>query len=360
MDSPSFLLTAPVFDDVMNPRELEFIITLDFDGNTSFHKLKDLPDTPYYYLGISDIDYIDVLTSKSKFVLDKSNLYKFVKGLDHVPDYHFSLWSTYVKLDEIENKKLEIEYLKFHHLNEYINYIRRLDFSRLTFFEQRYQPYISNHNEVLQFCSSIYGGNVLNEPIKLLPFSKTGRLRDFSSTNSISNVKDIRPIIKKKCKGVPIEIDVDGFHVRLLAKLMDYDIPKNKKALSFLREQYIGSDSIPYDEFKKMVYHSFYSEKFELIDSDFFIRLKDSYKRFDSVLDGTHNFNYKIQQYEIYELSKFVNSIPRYFFYSVKLYIYDGLIFDVKPLYVKDFLKHLKKSFFPFSVKLLDKEYFVY
>lgn len=331
----------PIFDDPLNPKRLEFILEKNGDKITK-HKLHDLNDTPYYRLPVSDINVVETFSNPLTLVVDKKNLFKVfpkAKGLD----YDFTKW---VNLKDSE-KKFTPPYYKFSHLNEYSNYLKTL--SALPLHE-----YNDNHTSVLKLCALVDGK--LNDTYKNLnPYTKTGRIRDIGA-NSITMKSEERA--KVPVRGVRVDIDVDGFHLRIISKLLNYFIPKNEKAIDFIQKDSNIEGS--HGEFKTELYKSFYSERFDLIDSDFFRTLKKSYKQFDSLLNNTNNFNYKIQQHEVVEMANIVLSIPKDWYHCILFYTYDGITFDIKKDRVKHFLKCLKTMDYPFSVDILGKTYFIH
>jgi len=331
----------PIFNNPLLPKRIEFILEKDGDEITK-HKLLPLKDTPYYRLPVSDIDVVSTFSDPDNMVVDKKNLLKVfptAKGYD----YDFSKW---IWLKDSE-KKFTPSYYEYSHLNEYSNYFKTITPPKL-------HDYNDNHNTVLKFAGLIDGK--LNDSVKNLnPYTKTGRLKDIGA-NSISMKKVDRE--KIPCKGVRVDIDVDGFHLRIISNLMDYIIPKDKKAIDFFRKDSDITGS--HGEFKTEIYKSFYSERFDLIDNEFFRILKKSYRSFPSLLNDTNIFNYKIQQHEVVEMANMVLSIPKSLYHQILFYTYDGITFDVRKDRIKSFLTHLKTMDYPFSVNLLGKSYFIH
>lgn len=331
----------PVYNSFKSPKRIDFILEKTGD-DYNIIKLEELKDTPYYRLPTSDIDVAKYFKNQKGFIVGKKYMYTFFSELSQY-DYHFSRW---VHLDG-DDKKIDVDFFNDNHLNYYLYNLKQLKTPDV-------HDYNKNHDIVLKFCN-LLDGKVWDKHKSFNPYTKTGRLRDVGA-NSITASKELKTNIKTK--GVKVEIDVDGFHLRIISRLMNFNLPKNEKAIDFLKNT---SDlDLSHDEFKKELYRSFYSESFDLIDNEFFRNLKKSFRGFNSVLDNTTIFNYKIQQHEIFEMANMVINIPSDYYHDILFYTYDGLTFDVKAKYVRQFLEHLKLFAYPFTVEMLGKKYFLF
>jgi hypothetical protein len=175
------------------------------------------------------------------------------------------------------------------------------------------------------------------------------------------------------------QLDFDGYHIRLIAKLIGVDIPLDIKAHKWLADQY-GADlkdakAITFrqlyggvqDEYKHIPFFSKTSEYVESLWSEFLVK-KETYtpilKRklvYNSDLNKNKLFNYILQAVEternILILEKLSNmrqsqkSLPI-------LYTYDSILFDVDPSdgleYILEIKKVMESDGFPTDIEIGD------
>ena len=81
----------------------------------------------------------------------------------------------------------------------------------------------------------------------------TGRPTNaFNSVNflAIPKGKEFRRCFKPRNDQF-VQMDFDGYHVRLVSSLINYEIPTDQKAHMFLAKQYIGKETVTEEEYKK-------------------------------------------------------------------------------------------------------------
>ena len=165
--------------------------------------------------------------------------------------------------------------------------------------------------------------------------------------------------------GKIVQFDYDAFHIKLLAKILDYKFTKHP--YDEIKEE-LGLD-IPYDEVKSRVFQNIYGTiTDQFLQHPFFQRVQamidelyqeyvekgytESYfyhKRFREIEDPTPNkvFNYFLQSLETeYNVRKLKTVLPMLQDQRTVLcmYLYDAFVFDVPPDEI-EFIPHLKRSF---------------
>ena len=175
------------------------------------------------------------------------------------------------------------------------------------------------------------------------------------------------------------QLDFDGYHIRLIAKLIGVDIPLDIKAHKWLADQY-GADikdakAITFrqlyggvqDEYKHIPFFNKTSEYIESLWSEFLMK-KEVYtpilKRklvYDSDLNKNKLFNYILQAVEternililekLSQLGLSQKSLPI-------LYTYDSILFDVHPEdglgYILEIKKVMESDGFPTDIEIGD------
>ena len=165
--------------------------------------------------------------------------------------------------------------------------------------------------------------------------------------------------------GKIVQFDYDAFHIKLLAKILDYKFTKHP--YEEIKEE-LGLD-IPYDEVKSRVFQNIYGTiTDQFIQHPFFQRVQamidelyqeyfekgytESYfyhKRFRDIEDPTPNkvFNYFLQSLETeYNVRKLKTILPLLQDKRTVLcmYLYDAFVFDV-PQDETEIIPHLKRAF---------------
>jgi len=165
--------------------------------------------------------------------------------------------------------------------------------------------------------------------------------------------------------GKIVQFDYDAFHIKLLAKILDYKFIKHP--YDEIKEE-LNLD-ISYDEVKSRVFQNIYGTiTDQFLQHPFFLKVQamidelyqeymdtgyiESYfyhKRFREIEDPTPNkvFNYFLQSLETeYNVRKLKNVLP---LLDKKrsvlcMYLYDAFVFDVPPDEI-DFIPHLQRAF---------------
>ena len=167
--------------------------------------------------------------------------------------------------------------------------------------------------------------------------------------------------------GKLVMLDYDGYHVRLIAKLMDYQLPSESVHIFFAR-QYFNTDEIThemYDESKKITFRMLYGgllEEYKHVkffsQIPFLINeLWTQYKNngvMPSVISKipiyadskTKLFNYIIQNYETEQnmlvLRKIIKETSSYKSVPV-LYTYDSILFDTVESEVENYVREVRR-----------------
>ena len=200
----------------------------------------------------------------------------------------------------------------------------------------------------------------------------------FKGTNYAALKKDdgVRSrFISRFENGKLYQLDFDGYHIRLIAKLIGVDIPLDKKAHEWLANQY-GKDlseakSITFRQLYGGVEDEYYHIPFFKKTSDYinsmwldFLRNREVVTpilqrkiKFDENLNKNKLFNYVLQALEterniliLDKLSKInlnQKSVPI-------LYTYDSILFDVdenEDNYIKEVKKNNGKRWFPNTIR---------
>ena len=158
------------------------------------------------------------------------------------------------------------------------------------------------------------------------------------------------------------QLDFDGYHIRLIAKLIGVDIPLDIKAHKWLADQY-GADlkdakAITFrqlyggvqDEYKHIPFFSKTSEYVESLWSEFLI--KEVYTPilgrkivFDSNLNKNKLFNYILQSVETERNILILEKLSRVDIWEKSLpilYTYDSILFDIHPQESDEFILKVK------------------
>jgi hypothetical protein len=184
-----------------------------------------------------------------------------------------------------------------------------------------------------------------------------------------------------------IEFDFDAYHLSIIAKLINYDIPENMSMHEYLGRQYNGTTeqitAEQYNESKNISFKILYGGKTEEFkDIDFFdktdtfikklwlefktnkyivspISEKKLYlKNYPDITDSKL-FNYYLQlsetEFSSIIIQRFLNLITKYEYQSkFILYTYDSFLFDVHPeekQFVIEILKILDEFGFKYKIK---------
>lgn len=193
----------------------------------------------------------------------------------------------------------------------------------------------------------------------------------FNSVNfaAIPKTKEHRDVFTPK-NDYFVELDFDGYHIRLLSELMDYDLTDESAHIQ-LAKLYFGKDEISDDEYsaaKQINFQAMYgSIPEEHKDLEFFVKIEryisdlwntfnqeseinNPYtgKAFTTDLKDMHPqklMNYLIQSVETSRNIRILKDVLRYLQgkrTSVALYTYDSLLFDFDKTEGKELLNELE------------------
>lgn len=214
----------------------------------------------------------------------------------------------------------------------------------------------------------------------------TGRpTNSFNSVNFLAIPKgtEFRRCFKPKNDEF-IQMDFDGYHVRLVSSLIGYDIPLDQKAHMYLAKQYFGKDNISKEEYGKAKQTNFQSiygaipEEYKHLE--FFRKLKSgideiwnfyrSEKHVADILSGkwftedledmrpTKLMNYLIQSYETTRnISVLYKALKRFQNCKSKIILvtYDSILIDWSKEDGEELLTEIKQILeqgkFPVSVE---------
>ena len=172
--------------------------------------------------------------------------------------------------------------------------------------------------------------------------------------------------------GALVEFDFDAYHLRLIARLIDYEFPEESVHDHF-GKFYFDTERLTteeYEESKRISFRVLYGgipKEFEHIEyyrlvKQYIFKLWDSYndrgyietpifkrrfyKKNYEEMNPQKLFNYLIQAYETEKNIKAVESVRDYLSDKetiIALYTYDSLLFDVSPNDGKKILKDIQK-----------------
>lgn len=336
-------ILIPFYDDYDKPTQILSYSLLNEFGHSRTFNVVDRKNTAYWRIPTVGID--EYLT-QDIFIFDKKTFYKFTDTSYHnLIDVNTSLFHNgggIVKLT-VDNKT---------HINHVVNTVRNeVDFSKLTGISKNYDSLI--RAESILDGVVTFGNTVVRKEYD--HFTSGLRLRDISG-QTLSMKKTLRETIRTR--GLRIDIDMESFHLRILNVLIKGGIPNDIRAHDYILNE-AGLDS---EDGKKRIFSAMYSENFDSIRSEFFRRLKNKYMNIRSPFGRNHNnFNYKVQEYESYLMSRYIQKI-NVDYVDILLYLYDGIYVDLLDhTKLKDFIVHLRSNInLPFTVKIgnVEKRFF--
>ncbi len=338
---------------------------------------------PFNHSEALNIDVPDLNSQTKKYTYDKKRLSHFIK-LDNVIDVnllHYMATNKPLDIDDIDTNAhnfFNMRYYKKDNLNTIIPVMKHLEKCRklvrvLKDTVKNYAEHVkmSYNNDVLDNLTYVESNGLQTTDTMVHSeyniYTSTGRPSNrfgginFAALNKSDGSR--KPFISRFKNGVLVEMDFDGYHLRLIADKIGYKFPKGSvhehmaklygvdyneaKGLSF---QYLYG-FIP-DEIKKNnkyfnkvndyinILWSEYNSK-EFIVSD--IYNKKIYKKNLTDMNANKLFNYTIQLMETENNMKALsNLIPEIKDYKSKLvlYSYDSFLLDFN---MEDGLNYLKK-----------------
>lgn len=330
-----------IYDDPWEPTAIEYVAVRMGEYHCKLFKFVEKENDYYHRLPLSTEKELDYLLNSESVVYEKKNLYKVY------PDREFSNLKDYNTLHWIHTKADNIVYSN----DRFISPTLWSQFaSRLPLVE--YTEYSSNIDTLIKASAILDGTNYLKDGTEQRVwfdhYTKTGRLHDIGS-NSIAMPSQEKTSIQRS--GVLVDVDVDGYHVRILDKLFFNDIPDDVRAFKWLKNNSSFDGTVA--DFKQNFYQSIYSETFRLTSSEMVRKLSNVWKNVPPPFEIDHNnFNYKLQQYEVLGISQLIVAIPREFYNRINYYTFDGLVIDVKSKYFSEFIAFLKTFTYPLKVNI--------
>ena len=275
---------------------------------------------------------------------------------------HNYFYSRYWKLDNVNDI---IPILKH---QEYCNKIKDIV---LTIIDNKSMKGFDEYNKTIipVFRKIENTGIATNNGIEYTKYNlwtTTGRpSNSFNGINYAALNKDDgsrEKYISRFDKGKLVEFDFDAYHIRLIAQMINYDLPKTS-IHTYLGKQYFGKDIITKDEYnesKSITFKILYGgipKEFENIPffsevKSYIFKLWDIYKSKgyietpkikrkvfatnlkDRNLKPQTLFNYIIQGYETEQnvfIMKSIQEELKHLQSKMVLYTYDSLLFDIHP-----------------------------
>ena len=334
----SYTIDFSPFEEVMIVGMKEFLHHYDFLPN-----MYDLEMSLFHEARDFDVEEKPIYTIFRRRKAPKAN--------DLIP-----IWKHYEQFQEWKKKWIDVKSSKFSQL-----YPKCLNWIEL---------------------GGLHNGNGL-EYTQYNPLTTTSRPSNaFGGVNYAALPKDgdtRKRFISRFEGGKLYQLDFDGYHIRLIAKLIGVDIPLDIKAHKWLADQY-GADlkdakAITFrqlyggvqDEYKHIPFFSKTSEYVESLWSEFLMK-KEVYtpilKRkltYNSDLNKNKLFNYILQAVEternILILEKLSNMRHSHKSLPI-LYTYDSILFDVDPSdgleYILEIKKVMESDGFPTDIEIGD------
>ena len=338
---------------------------------------------PFDHSETLNIDIPNLESDTKKYTYDRKKLNHFIK-LDNVIDVnlmHYMATNVPLSIEEIDTNAhhfFNMMYYRKKNINTIIPVLKHLEYCRElakvikdTIAKHNQYVNVSYNNEVLDNLTYIESnglqttnGSVYSE---YNVFTSTGRPSNrfgginFAALNKTDGSR--KPFISRFRNGVLVEMDFDGYHLRLIADKVDYEFPEGS-----VHEHMAKLYGVDYDEAKGLSFKYLYgyipdeikknNEYFNKV-SDYINILWNGYKSKEFIVSDIYSkkiyrknltdmnanklFNYTIQLMEtennMKALSKLISKIRNYKSKLV-LYSYDSFLFDFN---MEDGLDYLKK-----------------
>jgi hypothetical protein len=321
---------------------------------------------------IDDVKLLDIQLHPKSLVFNKKALISngFNFGIDLTSYLHYNALD-YISLHEFYTKSMELLSNKFQHqsdLGHIIPLANQLDWAKnISKYVIALQPFDSITQKCIDYCNDfiqvfytiekndiVFGDEIKKQ--NYMWYTTTSRpSNSFNGFNfSAMNKKDgTRNKIRSRFNGGKIvQFDYDAFHIKLLAKILDYKF-------EYHPYEQIRDDlgiSMDYDQFKSKVFqniygtitaefmsHTFFETVQAMIDTmyeqyktDGMVKSWFYEKTFRDIQDVTPNkvFNYVLQSLETeYNVRKIKTILPHLIDKKsvFMMYLYDAFVFDVHP-----------------------------
>ena len=372
----SILIPIPCNDNKHSANDkLSLLYVKLFDGNEFI--------LPFNHSETLDIDLPNLNSSTTKYTYDRKKLNHFIK-LDNVVDVnllHYMATSNPLYIEDIDTTAhnfFNMRYYKTQDVNVIIPVLKHLEKCRkisqlLKDTVAKYNSYVnmSYNNEVLDNLGYIEQNGL--QTLESIVYSEynlytsTGRPSNrFGGTNFAALNKtdgSRKSYISRFKNGVLVEMDFDGYHLRLIADKVGYEFPEGS-----VHEHMAKLYGVDYEEAKKLSFKYLYGHiPIEVIQlnkyfgkvSDYIDDLWKEYNTKEFIVSDIYNrsifrknlssmnankiFNYTIQLMETENnmtvLSKLIPEIQGDRSKLI-LYSYDSFLFDFN---MEDGLDYLKK-----------------
>ena len=333
----------------------------------------------------SDLSISDIKLHPDSLVLNKKGMsyHSFNEGIDLNSYLHFYIDDT-VNIQDFYTKTIEnftSRYYNSKKLNQIIPLSKLIEFAEgiilytLPYFKpekisEGCRNYSDDFLNIFRFIETndIPVGDEMKKQ-NYMWYTATSRPSNawnnfnFSAMNKNDGTRN--KIHSRFDDGKLVQFDYDAFHIKLLAKILDYKFTKHP--YEEIAEEL--NLTIPYDEVKSRVFQNIYGNiTDQFIQHPFFQRVQamidelyeqyqsqgyiESYfygKRFREIEDPTPNkvFNYFLQSLETeYNVRKIKTILPMLASRKTVfcMYLYDAFVFDTHPDEL-DFIPQLKRAF---------------
>jgi hypothetical protein len=333
----------------------------------------------------SEYDLSNIKLHRNSLVLNKKSMlyHTFEEGIDLNSYLHYYI-HDHINIQEYYPTVMENFYSRFYESNKLTKIIplsKLIEFAEniILFVLPYYKPEKISQ-ECIDYCEE-FTYNFKKIEDEEIPFGDdmkkqnymwyTATSRPSNSWNNFNfsalnkNDGTRNKIHSRFENGKIVQFDYDAFHIKLLAKILDYKFTKHP--YEEIKEE-LGLD-IPYDEVKSRVFQNIYGTiTDQFLQHPFFQRVQamidelyqeyiekgyiESYfyhKRFREIEDPTPNkvFNYFLQSLETeYNVRKLKTVLPMLQDQRTVLcmYLYDAFVFDV-PSDEMEFIPQLKRVF---------------
>lgn len=313
-------------------------------------------------------------------VLDTNTIYSFyneyadlsgvltpsVKLIEHCQLY---INAVYEQINKLDLSEIDTKEFNFYN-NLVISNLSEIESTGLTVNSDEFNKHFSNRNDLISEKNLVYSEYNL--------YTSTGRPSNkFGGINYAALEKKDGTrgsFVSRFDDGTLLEFDFDGYHLKLISKLMGYEIPENLSIHEYLGRYYFDTDKLTPEQYKeskeisfKIIYggHSkdfqeipYFKNVYEYIEKMWKEFNKNDYiispiskKKIKKSLEKTNKnkfFNYLIQLLE----TEYSMIVIKDLLYLIKvndlkskliLYTYDSFLFDYSPQDV-NFIAILKKQ----------------
>lgn len=369
-DSVSFLI--PVHSDNRKHRSINTVCCLYFYNTTTDQEFILPLRHPDKLIEVTDLSFINtgrkIFTYNSQITnavnIDALHYISSNKSIDYdslLTQAHSTIYNKYWKLDNVNN---------FIPLTKHLEYCRKIKNTVIDLIDNTDSILDTYTNKIIPIFRSIEdAGLVTNNGIEYSQYnlwSITGRPSNaynginYAALNKEDGTRE--RFVSRFKDGKIVEFDFDAYHLRLIAKLIDFKFP-DESIHSYLGRFYFDKEVLTRDEYnqsKSVTFRILYGgvpSEFENIPffskmKSFIYELWDIYKRkgyietpiykrkiYSNNLSGRDIkpqtlFNYMIQAMETEQnivIMEDIQSILKDYQSKLILYTYDALLFDIHP-----------------------------